>query len=83
MPAGPKGHAARVGPAVKAAECLPGLSTCRRWGKPCFLEQLFSTGVLASAQQPGWGGPEGLQTAHMGNMFSDFAKKPVRDGFPR
>lgn len=74
MPAGLMGHTALVGLAVKAAECLPGLSTCRCSGKPCFLEQLFSTGALASAQQPGWGGTEGLQTAHKGNMFSDCKK---------
>ena len=35
---------------------------------------MFSTGALASAQQPAWGGTEGLQTAHMGNMFSDCKK---------
>lgn len=33
-------------------------------GKLFFLQQLFSTGVLASALQLGQGGTEGLQTAH-------------------
>lgn len=68
------GHEAQVGLVLNAPACLPGLSTCRCLGKLFFLEQLCSTGVPASARQPGQGGTEGLQTAHTDRAFSDFLK---------
>lgn len=69
---------------LNAAECLAVLSTCRCLGKLFLLQQLFSTGVQASARQPGQGATEGLQTAHTEyiNVFStsqktDFQGIPV------